>query len=318
MAIQTSGADTSIYRNIKGFNDYQAAAQQQGLANALAMAKLQQLQNPNMGQSPAALQIADEYRLARETGDTARMKDIELFTKAYDKGLVTGDNGIEALQGYGQAVGGIAAQKAGATEAAKLGQQLNYAGDIAVEKGKGGALGKELGTAAASLSSQSAKLPELQRNVEELSALGKKATYTKAGQAINALKKEAGLKPSEAAIARTEYISKVDSQILPLLRDTFGAAFTEKEGNTLRATLGDANKTPEEKDVVLKSFIRQKEADLRALNRQVGGEEYFVTPQFGDGLGNTPKKTAKTQAQEKMKVKKDYDLEFDPTTGTFR
>lgn len=132
--------DLSIYKNIKGFNDYNAAAQQQGLANALAIAKLQQLQNPNSGMTPAALQIANEYRLARETGDTDRMKDIELFTKAYDKGLVTGENGIEALQGYGQAAGGIAAQKAGATEAAKLQQQLGYKPSIeqavATEKNK--------------------------------------------------------------------------------------------------------------------------------------------------------------------------------------
>lgn len=41
MPIQTSGADTSIYRNIKGFNDYNAAAQQQGLASALAAAQIQ-------------------------------------------------------------------------------------------------------------------------------------------------------------------------------------------------------------------------------------------------------------------------------------
>lgn len=40
MPIQTAGADTSIYRNIKGFNDYNAAAQQQGLASALAAAQI--------------------------------------------------------------------------------------------------------------------------------------------------------------------------------------------------------------------------------------------------------------------------------------
>lgn len=42
MPIQTSGADASIYRNIKGFNDYNEAAKQQGLASALAAAQIAQ------------------------------------------------------------------------------------------------------------------------------------------------------------------------------------------------------------------------------------------------------------------------------------
>jgi len=316
MAIQTQNPDTSIYKGIRGYNDYQQAAQAQGLASALQAAQLARLQNPDIGQSPAALQIANEYRLARETGDTARMKDIELFTKAYDKGLVTGDNGIEALQGYGQAAGGIAAQKKGMEQSAKNVADLSYAGDIASEKGRGAVLGKELGTAAASLSSQGAKFPELQNKVQELKELGKIATYTKAGQAADTLRKETGFTPSEAAIARTEYIAKVDNQVLPLLRDTFGAAFTQKEGESLRATLGDPNKTPEEKNAVLDSFIAQKEADLRALERQIGGEEIFTTPQFGDGAGNPS--GARQQFNQIKNKKNGYDLEYDPATGTFK
>lgn len=40
MAIQTAGADTSIYKNIKGYNDFQQEAEQQGLAKALAAAQI--------------------------------------------------------------------------------------------------------------------------------------------------------------------------------------------------------------------------------------------------------------------------------------
>jgi hypothetical protein len=41
MPIQTQNPDTSIYKNIAGFNDYNAAAQAQGLQSALAAAQIQ-------------------------------------------------------------------------------------------------------------------------------------------------------------------------------------------------------------------------------------------------------------------------------------
>ena len=68
-----------------------------------------------------------------------------------------------------------------------------------------------------------------------------------------------------------EYVAKVDNQVLPLLRDTFGAAFTVKEGETLRATLGDPNKSPAEKKAVLRAFIEQKKRDVAALETRTNG-----------------------------------------------
>lgn len=283
-------ADTSIYKGIRGYSDYQQEAQAQGLQSALAAAQIAKAQSDAMGlggSTPAAIQVANEYQKARQVGDLQRMNDIELFSKALDKGLVTSVNGgVGTMQGYGQAAGEIAATKKGMEQQASKGVDLYMNPQIKLEEEKGKAIGKELGGAAASLSSQRAKFPELQRNVQELKELGKTATYTQAGQTINTLGKEAGFKPSKGAVNRTAYIAKIDNQILPLLRDTFGAAFTAAEGERLRDTLGDPNKTPDEKDAVLDAFIAQKEADLEALNRQIGGEEYFTTPTFGDGMGN--------------------------------
>lgn len=119
--------------------------------------------------------------------------------------------------------------------------------------------------------SLSSKMPGLRAVVRELGEVGKTATYTLAGQARDIVTKEAGMEPSAGAIARTKYIAMVDNQILPLLRDVFGAAFTVKEGETLRATLGDPNKTPAEKQVVLEAFIAQKERDVLALASRVPG-----------------------------------------------
>lgn len=130
--------------------------------------------------------------------------------------------------------------------------------------------GKALGEADASLSSMQSKMPGLEAVVNRLDQLSESATYTLAGQGLDAGMKQLGMEPRESAIARAEYIATVDNQVLPLLRDTFGAAFTQKEGETLRQTLGDPNKSPAEKQQVLKAFIEQKRRDIEGLAAQTG------------------------------------------------
>ena len=76
------------------------------------------------------------------------------------------------------------------------------------------------------------------------------------------------MEPTEGALARAEYIAKVDNEILPLLRETFGAQFTQKEGESLKVTLGDPDKSPEEKDAVLRSFIKTKREQVKTLQRR--------------------------------------------------
>ena len=135
---------------------------------------------------------------------------------------------------------------------------------------KGAKIGAATGTAQAELADIESAMPRLENVVTQLSDLGQKATYTKAGQMRDIAARQAGLPVSESAIARQEYISKVDNEVLPLLRQTFGAAFTEKEGNSLKATLGDPNLSPPEKDAVLRSFIDSKRAQVETKRRRVG------------------------------------------------
>jgi hypothetical protein len=126
----------------------------------------------------------------------------------------------------------------------------------------------------ASFDSISSKMPGLKTVVDELGVLAEQATYTTAGKLWDDVVRETGNMPSEGALARAKYIAMVDNQVLPLLRDTFGAAFTVKEGETLRATLGDPNKHPEEKKAVLEAFIAQKMRDVAALqSRLPGGQQ---------------------------------------------
>lgn len=139
------------------------------------------------------------------------------------------------------------------------------------------ATGAAEGGAMVSYQDAMARMPRLQALVGELSALGKKATYTKVGQLRDTIARETGMDVGEGAEARTEYISKVDNEILPLLRATFGAQFTEKEGQSLKATLGDPNKSPTEKDAVLRSFITTKIEDLKTMGRRVGVQTQMPT-----------------------------------------
>lgn len=140
--------------------------------------------------------------------------------------------------------------------------------EAAYETGFGGVEGKADAESAALAESVQSKMPGLRVVIDELTTLADTATYTQSGQAMDSVKRELGLPVGQGAIDRTSYIAIVDNQVLPLLRDTFGAAFTEREGQTLRATLGDPNKSPEEKKSILNAFIAQKERDVAGMQRR--------------------------------------------------
>ena len=130
--------------------------------------------------------------------------------------------------------------------------------------------GKDMGEKKSELSEMEANLPRLETVANQLSSLGKTATYTKAGQAQDIVRRELGLDPRAESVARKEYIAKVDNEVLPLLRATFGAQFTQKEGESLKVTLGDPNVSPAEKDAVLRSFIDSKRAQVETQKRKIG------------------------------------------------
>ena len=155
--------------------------------------------------------------------------------------------------------------QAGAKQTATNLAQTETGGEAARVVAAGTAQGKQDVEKASELSEMERNLGSLRVTIDQLSALSDQATYTALGRASNEVRKQLGLEPSEGAVARAEYIAVVDNQILPLLKQTFGAAFTAKEGDTLRATLGDPDKTPAEKKVVLDAFISQKERDYAAL-----------------------------------------------------
>jgi uncharacterized protein YnzC (UPF0291/DUF896 family) len=155
----------------------------------------------------------------------------------------------------------------------------NY--QAAYDTSSGSADGKSASETRGEYASISSKMPGLEGVIKRLDDLSEKATYTIGGQVIDWAMRQAGVEPRDAAVARAEYTAILDNQILPLLRDTFGAQFTEAEGERLRSTLGDPDKSPAEKQALLKAFIEQKRRDVEALASRAGRPT--STDTAGDG-----------------------------------
>jgi hypothetical protein len=124
-------------------------------------------------------------------------------------------------------------------------------------------------------------MPNLEAKMDELRELAPVATYTYLGLGRDWIARQTNLGPGESGVARAKYISIVANEMLPLLKQTFGAAFTAEEGESLKATLGSPNYSPEEKLAVIDSFIRAKSGQIRSLGART------ATPATSDDGGWT-------------------------------
>lgn len=206
--------------------------------------------------------------------------------------LVKEDNGINTLQdalgylkgGAGQTAKNNANISTGRranyeTQAGKNSADLEFKPQIAESTNRAQTIGTAQGEAENLLADMEANLPNLENVVKDLSALGKTATYGLLGRAEDAIQRQLGMDVGQDAIDRKAYVSKVNNEILPLLKQTFGAAFTVAEGDSLRETLGDVNASPEEKDAVLRQFIDNKRASIETQMRRTG-----VAPSQNDSI----------------------------------
>lgn len=113
-----------------------------------------------------------------------------------------------------------------------------------------------------------ANYPQLESNVDRLRELSPDATFTEAGKARDWVAKQFGV-TTDGAKARAELESIVNNAVLPLLKQTFGAAFTAEEGIRLQKTLANPDATDKEKIAELDTFIKQKKADIETKRRKV-------------------------------------------------
>jgi len=230
-----------------------------------AQAQAQKLQreatDPNTGETfygnPIAVQQPDGKVAYGQIGNKGTFKPIQLGEgQSFAPPTKTIDTGTEI----------VIVDQAGNVISRTPKQNFQAAYDTA----SGSAGAKSDAETKSEYSSITSKMPGLYSVVDRLKDLADKATYTIPGQIVDWGLNQAGAKPREGAVARAEYTAIVDNQILPLLRDTFGAQFTQEEGARLSKTLGDPDKSPVEKQALLRAFIEQKERDISALETKMG------------------------------------------------
>jgi len=252
-------------------------------------AKTQQALDPRYEQQqlPAAIQVGQHYagldsegqRLFRESRGQA-VSD-QLARKGLQVDPATGQ--VVQTPGFGGALGDIgAAEIRGQIPAETAREQA-----LTTTRVESGGRAQKL----IELNERKAVIPELRATLGELERLSNTATYTTAGRARDLAIKESGGE-SQGAIDRVTYDSKIANVILPLLKQTFGAAFTVEEGKKLEATLGDVNASPRQKQAAIKAFLKQRENDINSKERELGQKlTKWGAPQQADS--SAPKKNQK-------------------------
>lgn len=151
----------------------------------------------------------------------------------------------------------------------------------------------------------SAAMPGLEQVVANLRELAPVATYSTGGKIFDTAVKELGFGSTEGATSRAKFIAIIDNQILPLLKQTFGAAFTVEEGKALKATMGDPDATPEAKMQQLDAFIQGKYRDLESKERQLGVNKPKLSGQDSKEVSPTGRTATNPKTGQKIQEMSD-------------
>lgn len=238
------------------------------------------MQGQGGGQAKSASQVEYETALATvqdpNASDTAvKAAEIKLGLKPRAVG-----SAVQTITDKGTA-GDIALTEeeiARGKETGKSKAQLKYKPQIesAVTLAKKEAA--EKGEVLTDLARMQAAKPGLDQAVSELRELSSIASSTIGEKIFDAATKELGFGATKGSTARAKFRAIIDNQVLPLLKPTFGAAFTVSEGDALRATLGDPDSSPAEKMAQLEAFIAQKERDIATKQAQLNQGQSQAQP----------------------------------------
>ena len=232
-------------------------------------------EDENMGgPTPAAIRVfeANAKAAGLEPGTPEYIRAAQIELGLQPRAGISAQERIAGDPSLSAQVAASSGREAGATESAKLDAQLSFKPAIAEAVKIAEASAKSRGESLSEVARAKASLPGLTEVVNKLITLSDVATYTLAGKAFDEVAKQLGFGATEGATARAKMESLVSNQILPLLRDTFGAQFTEREGESLRKTMLDIDASPAQKKEILNAFIEQKIRDIETkesnLNQQ--------------------------------------------------
>jgi len=235
------GAVEQMYKQQLGIN---ASAGQREFQNLLTMA-----------QDPNATQL-ERDSAQRALGNMANVGISAQERIATDPTLGT------------QVVEQVAAETS-ASEGSKLIQQKKHKPVIAALVKLAEKEAVERGDTLTALQRSQAALPGLKDAVGQLRELSSLATSTWGGSVFDVAVKQTGFGSTKGATAKAKFIAIVNNQVLPLLKETFGAAFTATEGESLKATMGDPDASPDAKMAQLDAFIDQKMRDIETKKTQL-------------------------------------------------
>ena len=223
------------------------------------------------GKSAKMLEIESLIKIAEADpkAETIRGKAAHIELGLIAKVSKTAAERIAENEQLANSIVQVESDKASAREGAKLKQQLIHKPKITTAVKEAEKLAIERGDVLNSLSRSHAALPGLNVAVSELKELAQISTSTFGGKLFDAAVKQSGFGATKGATARAKFIAIVNNQVLPLLKETFGAAFTFQEGESLKATMGDPDASAEEKMVQLDAFIAQKMRDIETKQRQL-------------------------------------------------
>jgi len=175
----------------------------------------------------------------------------------------------KAKESTADIVAGVEGKISGAKEKEKLKQQLNFRPQIqkSLDRAKNASSDEE------KLAAKKANLPNIIKMAESLRNLAPTVTHTMGGKIVDAMIKESGFGATKGSTARAKYQAIIDNKVLPLLKETFGSAFTEAEGGRLAATLGDVDASPEEKMAQLDAFLEAQSDEIGSLERKLAPED---------------------------------------------
>jgi len=142
--------------------------------------------------------------------------------------------------------------------------------------------GKARGEDKDTLANLEATLPNFENLVGRLGKLADTATYTTSGRITNAGFRELGFSVPDGADDRASYIAIANNEVLPLLRQMLGPAFTEGEGERVLALLGNPNNSPSEKQAELAAFMEAKKNQVSMLQRKLSSGDELSDEQLLD------------------------------------
>lgn len=154
--------------------------------------------------------------------------------------------------------------------------------EIANDRSFGTGRGKNIAAIQQEVHERNANLPALLENTKKLKDLADTATQTIWGEGRDWVKGRMFGQDTEGGMARAAFESYLRGSVLPSLRATYGAQFTQVEGDNLVKTLSDPTAAPGTKMAAIDAFVENAETQLRAARAEL---ESYGNPTNTGGAG---------------------------------